>query len=156
MNSCNDGINGNGCYSTWGSYGRWIALVVIIVAAFSLFFLFACITARRRRRNGMNPYRGTGWLGGNTPPGHAPATYTGAAPYYGANTTQNAPAPPYSPHPNQTYYGNGNQGYFGGQQSGIELQQPQSAYQPARGGDPVYNPPTGPPPGKKEGDGIIR
>jgi len=103
----------------------------------------------------MNPYRGTGWLGGNTPPGHAPATYTGASPYHGANIN-NVPAPPYSPHPNQTYYGNGNQGYFGGQQSGIELQQPQSAYQPARGGDPVYSPPVGPPPGKKEGDGIVR
>ena len=103
----------------------------------------------------MTPYRGTGWLGGNTPPGHGPATYTEPQPYYG-NNTYTAPAPPYTTQPNQTYYGNGNQGYFGGQQSGIELQQPQSAYQPARGGDPVYAPPAGPPPGKKEGDGVIR
>lgn len=113
----------------------------------------------------MTPYRGTGWAGGRTPAGHAPAQYTGAQPYYAGNpqynnAAQGAAPPVYSPPPNQTYYGNGqgngqgNPGYFGGQESGIELQQPQSAYQPQRGGDPVYAPPMGPPPGK--GDGIIR
>lgn len=75
--------------------------------------------------------------------------------------------PVYSP-PKDGYYGanNGtpntypaqgtgsNQGYFGGQQSGIELQAPGNSYQPTRDGQPVYAAPEGPPPGK--GDGIIR
>ena len=113
----------------------------------------------------MNPYRGTGWAGGRVPAGHAPAQYTGnaqpAAPYYGNGNNQYETSQPpiYSPSQNQNYYGNGhgqNEGYFGGQQSGIELQAPQSAYQPQRGGDPVYSAPEGPPPGKKAGDGIIR
>ena len=117
----------------------------------------------------MAPYRGTGWAGGRVPPGHAPAQYTGA-PYYANNQYpqgQNQAAPPYSPSNNQGgaagYYGNtpgygnnqGGQGYFGGQQNGVELQQPNSTYQQQRGGDPVYSPPAGPPPGKG-GDGIIR
>lgn len=117
-----------------------------------------CITARRRRRAGNVPFRGTGWAAGRTPAGHAPAQYTGAQPYYGGNNQQPPPngAPPvYGAPQNQTYYGNGNQGYFGGQQSGIELQQPQGAYRPPGGGDSVYNPPPGAPPGKG-GDGIIR
>lgn len=105
------------------------------------------------------PYRGTGWAAGAPPPGHGPAQYTGAPPQpYFANDNQAPPvySPPIS---NQGYYNQGheqNQGYFGGQQQGLELQQPESAYAPQRGGDPVYAPPTGPPPGKKGGDGIIR
>ena len=119
----------------------------------------SCVTARRRRRQGMQPYRGTGWAAGRTPPGHAPAQYTGASqPYYGdgGNQYNNQPATQNAyPPPNQNYYGNqgANQGYFGGQQSGVELQSPNNTYQPPRGGDQVYSPPSGPPPGK---DGIIR
>ena len=134
-----------------------IVLAAIIVGAFLIFLAFSCVTARRRRRQGMHPYRGTGWAAGRTPPGHAPAQYTGAQPYYGNN---NAAAPPvYSAPENQGYYNQGynngpNQGYFGGQQQGVELQQPENAY--ARGGEQVYSAPPGPPPGKKEGDGIIR
>ena len=133
-----------------------IVLAAIIVGAFFLFLIFACITARRRRRQGIHPYRGTGWAAGNTPSGHAPAQYTGAEPYYGNN---NVAAPPYSPSNNQDYYNQGfntgaNQGYFGGQQQGVELQQPENAY--ARGGEQVYSAPPGPPPGIKEIDGIIR
>ncbi|KAG7006330.1 hypothetical protein G7Y79_00015g039200 [Physcia stellaris] len=155
----------------WGGWGRWVVLAAVLVGAFFIFFAFACLTARRRRKRGMNPYRGTGWAAGRTPAGHAPAQYTGAQPYYAGNQGQNQPAPPYSPTNNQAgnqgYYGNtpGNQGYygnnqdgqgfFGGQQNGVELQQPNSTYQPQRGGDAVYSPPPGPPPGKG-GDGIIR
>ncbi|KAA6413170.1 MAG: hypothetical protein FRX48_02914 [Lasallia pustulata] len=157
---CGDGYaaDGYGCNSAWGNYGRWILTAAIIVALFFLFFLFACITARRRRRAGMNPYRGTGWAAGRTPPGHAPATYAGAPPqqYNSGYTTGPAPPPVYSPPAGQSYYGNGSQGYFGGQQNAYELQQPTSSYQPQSGGDPVYSAPTGPPPGKKGGDGIIR
>lgn len=117
----------------------------------------SCITARRRRKRGMTPFRGTGWAaGGPPPPGHGPAQYTGAQPYYG-NQYNNQPAgqPVYAPPPNQNSYGNtgANQSYFGGQQNGVELQQPNNAYQPQRGGDQVFSPPSGPPPGK---DGIIR
>ena len=127
-----------------------------LVALLSL-TICRCITARRRRRNNLPPWRGTGWAGGRTPAGHAPAQYTGGAqPYYNNQQPQTNPAPPYSA-ANQGYYGNqGNQGYFGGgQQNGVELQQPNSTYQPQAGGDPVYSPPSGPPPGKQH-DGIIR
>jgi len=105
---------------------------------------------------GMNPYRGTGWAAGQTPAGHAPAQYTGAQqPYYGNQNNASVP-PVYSPPP-QNYgpqYG-ANESYFGGgQQNGVELQHPQGAY--VRGGENMYAPPSGPPPMKKEGDGIIR
>ena len=114
----------------------------------------SCISARRRRQQGFQPYRGTGWLPGATPPGHGPAQYTGAAPQY--NNQQYGAPPVYSPSSNQTYYGpESNQPYFRGQEQGVELQQPQSTYQPAIGGDPVYTAPAGPPPGKK-GDVVIR
>ena len=151
-----------------------IVLAAIIVGAFFIFLIFACITARRRRRMGQNPYRGTGWAAGSTPAGHAPAQYTGGAQSYYANN--NAPPPVYSPQ-TQGYYNpsynnpNANQGYFGGQQQhDVELQQPENAY--ARGGgndhfpvdtsaakeytDNVYQPPAGPPSGKTATDGIIR
>ncbi|MCJ1457862.1 hypothetical protein MMC28_008231 [Mycoblastus sanguinarius] len=149
-NDCDDGIDDGDCSSynsPWSNWGRWVVLAAIIVIAFLVFLSFSCINARRRRRQGMQPYRGTGWAAGRTPEGHGPAQYTGASasqPYYPN------PAPPvYSPQQNQGY---ANQGYFGGQQQGVELQQPENTYQP------VYNyaPPAGPPPGKKDGDGIIR
>ena len=51
---------------------------------------------------------------------------------------------------------NQNDGYYGGQESGI--QQPQNAYHPGTGGSNVYSPPPGPPPGKGTygADGVIR
>lgn len=104
----------------------------------------------------MAPRYGTGWLGGKPGNTNGPQYYNnGAQPGF-----QN-PAPPYSPpQQNQQYTGNtfnSNEGYYG-QQSGVELQQPQSAYQPQRGGDPVYAAPQGPPPGKGGygNDGVIR
>ncbi|MCJ1426766.1 hypothetical protein MMC29_004669 [Sticta canariensis] len=153
---CPDGSyyrNGN-CYyrSNWDVYGRWIVVAAVIAAGIFIFFAFACITARRRRRAGAVPYRGTGWAAGSTPAGHAPAQYTAPQPYYGGNNQQ--PPPVYGAPQNQNYYGNGNQGYFGGQQNGVELQQPQGAYRPS-GGDAVYNQHAGAPPGKT-GDGIMR
>ena len=109
----------------------------------------SCISARRRKRVGGRPMYGTGWAA--APFGHGPATYNPnfqsqqAAP---AREDYNSP-PTYQQQGG--YYGE-NQGYFGGQQTGTELQQPQNTY---RGGDPVYEAPVGPPP-KKERDGIIR
>lgn len=161
-NNCNNDIEDDcnyGYNSPWYNYGRWILLAAIVIGAFLIFVIFSCITARRRRRFGRSPYRGTGWAAGATPAGHAPAQYTGAPPqpYYANNNNQAPPvySPPIS---NQGYYNQDhqhNQGYFGGQQQGVELQQPQSAYQ---GGERVYDyaPPVGPPPGKSGGDGIIR
>ncbi|KAL9632214.1 MAG: hypothetical protein Q9164_005454 [Protoblastenia rupestris] len=113
-----------------------------------------CITARRRRRRGMQPFRGTGWAAGQPPPGHGAAQYTGAPqPYYASG--QQAP-PVYSPPAqtqgygnNQNQYGGANQGYFGGQQTGVELQQPDHAYHPQNGGPGLYASPAGAPPGKK-------
>lgn len=118
-----------------------------------------CITARRRRRAGRQPFYGTGWA---SRPGQNGAQNT-AQPYYNNQyNNTNQPAPPYSAQPQNGYYGGGaNQGYYGGgqqygqpqygQQQGVELQSPQATYH--RGDQDAYAPPAGPPPGK---DGIIR
>ncbi|RDL36948.1 uncharacterized protein BP5553_04381 [Venustampulla echinocandica] len=141
------------CRSTWNTWGRWVALAVIIVVFFLLALTLSCYNSRRRRRRGMAPMYGTGWMGGKPPTDQQYGNtnnYYPNQPYYGG-----APAPPYSPPiPNQTTGTtfDSNHGYYGNQ--GIELQPPQSSYQPQRGGDPVYEAPQGPPP-RKEGD-IIR
>jgi hypothetical protein len=103
-----------------------------------------CITARRRRKAGRQPYYGTGWLARNGQYGN------NAQPYYNNGNNNNnqysQPAPPYSQQPQQNYNG----GYYGnqyGQQQGVELQSPQAAYNPT-GGDHTFTPPPGPPPGK--------
>lgn len=133
--------NSNGtayrCYSGWYSWGRWVALGVIIAAALLIFFLISCLSARRRRRLGRQPYYGTGWAG-RTPWGHAPASYNP-----GYQTQQQQP-PNYNQN-NGGYYGQ-NQGYFGGRQTDVEMTPPPNTY---RGGDNVYEPPPGPPPAKK-------
>jgi hypothetical protein len=105
----------------------------------------SCFNSRRRRRHGLAPYYGTGWAAGK---------YNTGVPNngYGGNAYTN-PAPPYSPPVQNQYTGNNfnsNEGYYG-QQSGIELQQPQGVYNPVRGGENVYNAPPGPPPNKKMG-----
>jgi len=163
---CNDGFDNNGfnnnCNSGWSNWGRWVALAVIIVFFIILAFLFSCYNSRRRRRLGRAPRYGTGWTsgwmgnkaGGQQQYGGPQGGYYPNEPYHGGA------APPYSPPvPNQatgTTF-NSNDGYYGQTsygQPGYELQQPQSAYQPQRGGDAVYEAPQGPPP--KKGDGFIR
>ncbi|MCJ1397698.1 hypothetical protein MMC11_000894 [Xylographa trunciseda] len=153
----------------FSSYGRWILLGAIIVAALLFFLAFSCLSARRRKRQGLQPYRMTGWahqgyLNNNQNQYQPPVQpYGNNNPNYynnNAGTPNNAP-PTYEPPKQGSYYGNGNtngtaganQSYFGGQQSGIELQQPNNSYQP-RGGENEYSAPDGPPPAK--GDGIIR
>lgn len=99
---------------------------------------------------------GTGWMASKPPQGQ----YTGG--YYQNQPYNGGAAPPYSPPMENQQTGNtfnSNEGYYGnhhpyGQQEGFELQPPSNAYQPQRGGDPVYDAPMGPPPGK--GDHIIR
>ena len=98
----------------------------------------------------MQPFYGTGWAGGNQGAHEAP-TYQAPPPQGGPGGPPMYSPPPqgqqgYNPGYNQ--YGAGNQGYFGGQQTGVELQQPNNTYQPQQGGQPVYAPPAGPPPGK--------
>jgi hypothetical protein len=122
---------------------------------------FRCFNNRRRRRRGAPPMYGTAWLPayskyGGQYSGQNGQTYYQNQPYHGG-----APAPPYAPPMENQATGNtfnSNDGYYGnhgyGQQSGIELQEPTSAYQPQRGGDPVYDAPAGPPPGK--GDYVVR
>jgi len=162
---CNGYYCDNYYGSGWDNWGRWVALVVIVVFFFLLAFLFTC--TRRRRQRGMVPMYGTGWMPytgaqqghhnhQNKPPGqNANGQYYSHEPYGGA-----APPPAYMG--NQAtgttfrsadgYYGGPN----GGNGGGIELQQPHNSYQgyAGRGGDSVYDPPTGAPPGK--GDGIVR
>lgn len=145
------------CYSRWNTWGRWVALAVVVVAFILLAFLFSRYNSRRRRRRGMAPMYGTGWMGGNW--GHKPPfgqQYGNNGGYYPNQPYNGGAAPPYEPPvPNQatgTTF-NSNDGYYG-HNNAYELQPPQSSYQPQRGGDPVYDAPQGPPPTK--GDGIIR
>ncbi|ELR10320.1 hypothetical protein VC83_07953 [Pseudogymnoascus destructans] len=160
--------------SNWNRWGRWVALVAIVGFFLVLAFACSCVNSRRRRRQGLAPRYGTGWLAGK--PNGGQQHYQNND-YQGQQSGYNygggaAPAPPYSP-PQQQYgqqqygqqqygqqqYGQqqygGNAGYYGGQQSGIELQQPQNSYNPQMGREQTYEPPSGPPPGK-QGDGIIR
>ncbi|EIT83483.1 chitin synthesis regulation, congo red resistance, RCR protein [Aspergillus flavus] len=126
------------CRSSWHNWGRWVLLAVIIVVALIAFFFYACLSARKRRRHGQRPIYGTGWIPGTQPP---PGQWQQQQ-----YPSQPPPAPPgYQPSTEHGYgqnYGS-NQGYFGQQQYGSELQQPPNAY--ARDG--VYSPPAGPPPG---------
>ncbi|MCJ1445594.1 MAG: hypothetical protein MMC23_006099 [Stictis urceolatum] len=126
------------------------------VGAFLIFLLFSCITARRRRRLGNQPFYGTGWAAG----GHGQPQYTNQQPYYGNQQYPSQPSAQYNQGWNQPPPQYGAQGTTGehyggypkpdipGQENGVELQQPNQAYQPQRGGESVYNPPAGPPPGK--------
>ncbi|TVY83501.1 Protein RCR2 [Lachnellula suecica] len=148
---CNNyGYNSYGddddCYSTWNSWGRWVALAVIVVAVLLIAFLFSCFNNRRRRRMGAQPMYGTAWMPGSKPPA------------YGQHNQYGPAAPPYSaqPMPNQatgTTF-NSNEGYYGQHNGGggaqYEMQPPANVYQPQR---EQYEAPVGPPPGK---DGVIR
>ncbi|KAG9672191.1 hypothetical protein KCU99_g2563, partial [Aureobasidium melanogenum] len=123
---------GNNCDSAWNRWGRWVLLACIIVAFFILFFVFSCLSARRRRKHGYNPYFGTGWTVRHGTPTYnqnvQPQYETTSTPYY---NNSNNPPPAYSPAPNTTNYGNN-----------IELQEPQAAY------NGNYAPPKDPPPGR--------
>lgn len=133
------------CNSTWSNWGRWVALAVIVIGAFLLFFLCSCFTARRRRKAGQKPFYGTGWVG-RAPFGHGQAQYN---PQYETQQPQQGNAPP-NYNQAQGGYGNTNgggaaQGYYGGGRD-VEMQPPASTYQ---GGENVYTPPPGPPPNKR-------
>jgi len=120
------------CNSSWYNWGRWVLLGAVILGAFLLFFVFSCLTARRRRQQGARPYYGTGWAA--APFGHGPAQYN---PNYQSQPPPQAYGSPPA-YPQGGYYGQ-NQGYFGGQQTGTELREPANTYQA----------PSGPPPPKQ-------
>jgi hypothetical protein len=61
-NSCRNGYGYgyNNCYSTWDAWARWLVLGLVVFGALFIFFIFSCVSARRRRKAGYSPYRGTG------------------------------------------------------------------------------------------------
>lgn len=106
----------------------------------------------------MTPRYGTGWM----MPGGQPGQPQYGNGWFGQNKFNNQqpqyqqpPPPQYTPaqqgpvgnqYTGQTF--NSNEGYYGQHNNNdIPLQQPGSSYYP-RGGDNVYEPPTGPPPAK--------
>ncbi|KAI0199148.1 chitin synthesis regulation, resistance to congo red-domain-containing protein [Astrocystis sublimbata] len=112
-------------------YGRWILAAVIIGLFFATFFLWACINTRRRRRQGVRPMYGTGWMA--APPqynNNNPNAYNPPPPAYGAQS-----------YPMDNRYQPA-EGAYGQQSTGVEP--PKNVY----GGGNEYAPPAGPPPGK--------
>jgi hypothetical protein len=43
MVSCSDGYTYGNCYSRWDTWGRWVALVVVVVGFILLAFLFSYV-----------------------------------------------------------------------------------------------------------------
>lgn len=149
---------GNCVSSGWVNYGRWVLAAIVIIVFIALFVIWSCISNRRRRRRGMRPMYGTGWVPGNyaynnNNQGQQPQYNQGG--WFGGfgHKNHNQPPPPqYTPAPpqGQQYTGqtfDSNDGYYGHHQNDVPLQQPTGTYYP-RGGEPVYEPPAGPPPAK--------
>lgn len=141
------GNNGYYGHSNWYYYGRWIFAGVVIVAVIFIFFLWACINSRRRRKRGLKPMYGTGWMANNqqgyqnNPHGYSNG-YQNAPPAYGAPQGQSYPMQ--NQYTGNTF--NANDGYYG-QHEGI--QQPKDAHTTANGNTAAtgdYAPPPGPPP----------
>ncbi|KAI0392386.1 chitin synthesis regulation, resistance to congo red-domain-containing protein [Xylariaceae sp. FL0594] len=133
-NRYNRCVNG----SAWYWYGRWIFTGVIILLFFLVFFLWARRNSRGRRRRGMAPMYGTGWMAPNS--GQQYNNPQG----YSNNGYSQPPPPPYGGAPQQSYPMENryppNDGQYGQQASGVEP--PKNVYH----GD--YAPPAGPPPRK--------
>ncbi|PFH55514.1 hypothetical protein XA68_18128 [Ophiocordyceps unilateralis] len=135
----------------WFDWGRWAFLGLILIGFLIVFFLFACI-ARRRRRRGAQPMYGTGWMAPNGKYGGQDGNYNGQ-PQQGYGQPGFAPPPPPAygqpqyPQPTGTTGTNfhPNDGYYGDASQQYGVQHPPTAYQPNSG---PYSPPPGPPPGK--------
>lgn len=133
---------------------------VVIFLFIVLFVAWSCITNKRRRRAGLQPRYGTGWMapGGwqHNQQGHPPQPQYNNGGWFGGygagHKNNNQPPPPqYTPGPAQ-YNNTGqtftsNEGYYGHHQNDVPLQQPAGSYYP-RAGENVYEPPAGPPPAK--------
>ncbi|KAI8635169.1 chitin synthesis regulation, resistance to congo red-domain-containing protein [Xylariaceae sp. FL1651] len=134
---CSDGqyyYNGSCRYGdTWYWYGRWIFAAVLIGLVLIIFFAWACINSRRRRRRGINPMYGTGWMAPNN-----------GNQYYNNPQAYRQPPPAYGAPPDQSYPMTNQyqttDGHYNQQSTGVEP--PKHVY----GGD--YAPPAGPPPGR--------
>ncbi|KAL0939100.1 uncharacterized protein CTRU02_205710 [Colletotrichum truncatum] len=143
------------CYerSSWYYWGRWVLAAVVVGVALLILVILGCMSSRRRRKRGMTPFYGTGWMSNNQKYHPQQGTYAYNQNYnsqqgtYGYGQGYQNPPPAYGQQQQPQYTGttfNPNDGYYGGHNEGIHLQQPQHSYQR----DGVYSPPAGPPPGK--------
>ncbi|KAI8965923.1 chitin synthesis regulation, resistance to congo red-domain-containing protein [Daldinia sp. FL1419] len=132
------------CYSGWYWYGRWIFAAIVIVLIIVLLFVMVCVNSRRRKRRGLQPMYGTGWMAGNSGANNNQyysnqQGYANPPPAYGA--------PPGQSFPMQNQYTgttfSPNDGYYG-QHEGV--QPPKNVYNNNNKDD--YAPPAGPPPGR--------
>ncbi|KLU87808.1 hypothetical protein MAPG_06801 [Magnaporthiopsis poae ATCC 64411] len=116
-------INGGCEYNAWAYWGRWVLTGVVILGIGLLLMMLGCLSARRRRRQGMMPMYGTGWMGGK---------YQGGPPHQQQQNGYYAPPPQYSTQPMPGQYTgstfNPNDGYYGAQTQGV--QPPPNAYVP--------------------------
>jgi hypothetical protein len=152
-NYCPSGYSGRNCENRndWYWWGRWVvAGVILLICIVSL--VICSITARRRRRRGVQPFYGTGWMATgqkygahNQQQGYNMNAYQQPQ-YPQQNNNQGWTNPPPAYGQQQPQYTGStfrpSDGYYGdGQQSGVQA--PQNTYN--RDG---FNPPAGPPPGK--------
>ncbi|KAI1383255.1 chitin synthesis regulation, resistance to congo red-domain-containing protein [Hypoxylon trugodes] len=133
------------CYSAWSWYGRWIFAAVVIVLVLAIFLIWACVNSRRRRRQGLQPMYGTGWMAGQQDGAH----------YNNPQGYNNNPPPAYGAPPGQSYPMQNqytgttfspNDGYYG-QHEGV-VQPPKNVYNNANANKNDYAPPEGPPPNR--------
>ncbi|KAI1828048.1 chitin synthesis regulation, resistance to congo red-domain-containing protein [Xylaria intraflava] len=129
---------GNDCIrgDPWFWYGRWILLAVLLVFVFLLLFTYACLQSRRRRRQGMSPMYGTGWMAPNNGQYYNPPQAYNSEAYHQPPPAYGAPGQSY---PMDNRYQTAD-GQYNRQASGVEP--PKNVYS----GD--YAPPAGPPPNK--------
>jgi len=138
-----------GCYprSSWYFWGRWLFAGIVIAFILVVLVFISCVNSRRRRKRGLAPRYGTGWMAPAHKYGNNGGGYVPPPPQYSATPMQNYPTNQQQPqYTGQTF--NSNEGYYGGHNEGIAP--PQNTYYPQRGvgGENVYEPPAGPPPGK--------
>lgn len=129
-------------YSSWYWWGRWVFAAIVIIFLAVLLLLWARLSSRRRRRRGEQPFYGTGWMA----PAHKYGTYQHDMHTYQPPPPQYSTTPMGNQYTGQTF--NSNEGYYGSHYEGVQA--PQNTYYPPqqRGGEPAYEAPPGPPPGK--------
>ncbi|CZS92016.1 hypothetical protein WAI453_000035 [Rhynchosporium graminicola] len=104
------------CRSNFSRWGRWVLAGILIFFGIFLFFMFLCISKRRKRRAALH-----------STPMTAPAGNAGYnSGYNNGGYNNNAPTQQYAPPPGApppTYAGNGgyNNDYYG-QQNGVAQQ----------------------------------